>query len=104
MPLTPICPTMRGRLTDPEYYNKNGWTFKGAMKAENKERKEVDFVLDEFKNNCHFDKDTIKRVNKKLPENFDVVYDYFKELVFRNKNYDPKQKIWGKLWMRELFM
>ena len=26
---------------------------------------------------------------KKLPDNFEIIYDHFKELVFVNKNYDP---------------
>ena len=33
-PLTPVYVTMKAKLTDPEYWTKFGWTFKGQMKQE----------------------------------------------------------------------
>ena len=41
---------------------------------------------------------------KQLPENFEMIYDHLKELVFVNDNYDPNLQVSGKLMLRELFM
>ena len=57
-----------------------------------------------FKNNANIGIDEIKAKYKKLPDNFSQTYNYLKRLVLENKNFDPNQKIDGKLWLRELFM
>ena len=41
---------------------------------------------------------------KQLPDNFEMIYDHLKELVFVNDNYDPNLQVSGKLMLRELFM
>ena len=41
---------------------------------------------------------------KKVPSDFDGIYDFLTELVYVNKNYDPDLEISGKLWLRELYI
>ena len=47
-PLTPIYPTMRDKLTDPEYWAKFKWTFEAQMKQEKMKSEACTFVLHQF--------------------------------------------------------
>ena len=102
--LTPLYPTMIGKLTDPEYWENEIWSQKIMVKKEREELTELGKTMRIFKNNANCEKDEIMKKFKKLPKNFDKTYDYLKRLVLENKNFNFDLKIDGKLWLRELFM
>ena len=61
-------------------------------------------MLNEFRNNRNYKKEDILKKHKKLPDNFDPVYEFLRKLAFKDNNVDVNKKIYGKLWIRELFM
>ena len=102
--LTPLYPSMVGKLTDHEYWENELWSQKMMVKQERRELSELGKTMRIFKNNAKVDKKTIMNKFKKLPDNFSETYDYLKKLVLENRNFDPEFRIDGKLWLRELFL
>ena len=86
--LTPLYPTMFGKLTDPNYWDDEIWSQPSMVKKERKELKELGKSMRIFKNNAHLKKEDVIKKYKKLPENFSLSYDYLKKLVLENKNFD----------------
>lgn len=101
---TPIYPTMEKKLTDPDYWNKLGWTYAGQMKQEKEKAHACEMVLYEFKHKRIYDKNEIRKHAKKLPTDFEETFDFLTKLVLRDKNFDHNRKIPGDLWVRELYM
>ena len=60
--------------------------------------------MEEFQHNMNFEKETIRKNHKNLPEEFDMDHEFLSSLIFRDSNYDMDLVIDGKLWLRELFM
>ena len=102
--LTPLYPSMVGKLTDPDYWESEIWSHNIAVKKEREELNELGKTMRIFKNNADRSKEEIMNKTKKLPKNFSETYDYLKRLVLENKNFDLDMKVDGKLWLRELFM
>ena len=101
--LTPIYPTMVGKLTDPHYWEGREWSQSKMLREERRELAELEKSINLFKI-CN--KLTREEVMKKpnLPTNFELSYDYLAQLVFVDENFDKNLQIDGRLWLRELFL
>ena len=87
--LTPLYPTMVGKLTDPDYWESEIWSQKVMVKKEREELRELGKSMRIFKNNANSSKEEIMSRLKYIPKNFSQTYDYLKRLVLENKNFDP---------------
>lgn len=104
-PLTPIYPTMIQRLTDPEYWNKFGWTHKKALTFERRKQKQMELIMTNFQHNLIFEKEEIaKNCKGEMPKEFDMDFTFLSSLIFQDNNYDDKIVLPGKLWLVDLFM
>ena len=102
--LTPIFPTMREKLTNPSFYDKTNWTFAKSRQEYLQETKELNEIYAVFERNQDCSKEELMGKFKKLPANFDTIYDFLSQLVYINKNYDPDLELSGRLWLRELYI
>ena len=102
--LTPLYPTMSGKLKDPDFYEDLVWDLDQSKKDYKEEAKDLHTTVKIFKLNQDMTKEQIMVKYKNLPDNFETIYDHLKEVVFVNKNFDPDLFICGKLWLRELFL
>ena len=101
--LTPIYPTMIGKLTDENYWDDKKWSHSKQLKAERKELADLEKSLEIFKHCNQLSKEEVMLLPN-LPDNFELSYDYLTHLVLKDNNYDWSLKIDGRLWIRELFL
>ena len=102
--LTPIFPTMVEKLSNPDHYDDDNWNFGSSLNQDKAEVKELKKTLKLFKLNQDCSKHVIMEKHNNLPKEFENIYDYLQDLMYRNKNYDPNLEVNGRLWLRELYI